>query len=95
MNFTFAHIDNVKQIKMLSASATYGTGFLTSIVHGFCNIIGIQCKMYDKKIEKSKNAAATKLIEKANAAGASGIMDVQFQIHGTTVFMYGIAYIEN
>lgn len=92
MNITFSNIDNVNQIKMLSASATYGVGLLTSIVYGLCNIVGTQCKMYDKKIEKAKNAAAGILIEKATAVGASGIMNVQFQIHGTTVFMYGIAY---
>ena len=95
MNITFSNIDNVKQIKMLSASATYGVGLLTSIVYGLCNIVGTQCKMYDKKIEKAKNAAAGILIEKATSVGASGIMNVQFQIHGTTVFMYGIAYSEN
>ncbi len=95
MNITFSNIDNVKEIKMLSASATYGMGLLTSIVFGFCNIFGTQCKMYDKKIEKTKNTAASILIEKATAVGASGIMNVQFQIHGTTVFMYGIAYNEN
>lgn len=95
MNFTFSKIDNVKEIKMLSASATYGTGFLTSIALGIYNIIGTQCKMYDKKIEKAKNAAAASLIEKATAVSADGIMNVQFQIHGTTVFMYGIAYSEN
>ena len=49
-------------------------------------------KMYGKKIEKAKSSAALKLVEKANEAGAAGIMDVNFQITGTTVFMYGIAY---
>lgn len=49
MNFSSCNIDGVKQIKMVSASATYGIGFLTAIVLGFCNTFGIQCKMYDKK----------------------------------------------
>lgn len=95
MNISFSHIDNVKHIKMLSASSTYGVGFFTSISVGFCNIFGLECKMYGKKIEKAKSSAACKLIEKAAAIGAMGIMDVQFQITGTTVFMYGIAYSEN
>ncbi len=95
MNFSFAHIDNVKHIKMISASSTYGVGFLTAFANGFCNVFGFECKMYDKKIEKAKASAAQKLIEKAAGAGATGVMDVQFQITGTTVFMYGIAYAEN
>ena len=49
------------------------------------------------EIEKMRVAGqltgeALKLIEKATEAGAAGIMDVNFQITGTTVFMYGIAY---
>ena len=92
MNLTFAHIENVEHIKMLSSSSTYGVGLLTSIVFYFCNLFGIECKMYDEKIAKAKTSAALKLAEKAKEAGATGIMDVQFQIHGTTIFMYGIAY---
>ena len=95
MNISFNNIENVKQIKMLSSSATFGIGFLTWIVYGICSLTGTQCKMYDKKIEKAKNSAANQLVEKATAVGANGIMNVQFQIHGITVFMYGIAYIEN
>jgi len=92
MNLTFTHIDGVNQIKMLSSNATYGIGFLTSIAFGFCNIFGLECKMYDKKIEKAKNQAVSKLMDKATAAGATGIMDIKFQMHATTVFAYGIAY---
>ena len=94
MNFTCALLDNVKHIKMLTATATYGIGLLTAIVNGFCQLFGIQCKMYDKKIEKAKNAAVNQLLEKATAAGASGVMGINFQVYGTTVFMYGIAYKE-
>ena len=95
MNFSFAHISDVQHIKMISASSTYGIGFLTAIVFGFCNLFGIECGMYDRKIEKAKFSAASKLMDKAKAAGATGVMDVQFQIYGTTIFMYGIAYSEN
>ena len=94
MNFTCALLDNVKHIKMLTANATYGIGLLTAIVSGFCQLFGIQCKMYDKKIEKAKNAAVNQLLEKATAAGASGVMGITFQVYGTTVFMCGIAYTE-
>ena len=92
MNLSFAHIENVEHIKMLSASSTYGLGLLTAIVFWLCNLFGVECDLYDEKIEKAKSSAALKLIGKASEAGAAGIMDVQFQITGTTVFMYGIAY---
>lgn len=95
MNISFAFLYNVKHIKMVSATATYGIGFLTYIVLGFCHLFGVECKMYDEKIEKAKSSAAVKLTDKAKAAGATGIMDVKFQMHGTTIFMYGIAYTEN
>ena len=94
MNISFAHIENVKHIKMISANATFGVGFLTAIAFWFCNLLGIVCDMYDQKIEKAKSLATYKLIAKANTAGATGIMDVKFQLHGTTIFMYGIAYSE-
>ena len=92
MIFTSVSIDNAKHIKMLSESSTYGVGFFTAIAKGFCNIFGLECKMYGKKIEKAKSSAVLKLVEKATQAGAIGIMDVQFQVTGTTVFVYGIAF---
>jgi len=92
MNFTFAKLENVTSIKMLSASSIYGIGLITAIVLGFCCLFGAECGMYDQKIEKAKNSAAKKLIKKAEAVGANGIMDVKIQVFGTTVFMSGIAY---
>lgn len=92
MNLSFAHIENVEHLKMLTASSTYGVGFFTAIAVWFCNIFGLECKMYGNKIEKAKSSAALQLMKKAGGVGATGIMDVQFQITGTTVFMYGIAY---
>ena len=94
MIISFSYIENVEHIKMVSCSATYGIGFLTGIVLGFCHLFGTQCGMYDKKIEKAKFSAAAKLMEKAKAAGATGIMNVNFQIHNTTIFASGIAYKE-
>ena len=92
MDLSFAHVENVEHIKMLTTSSTYGVGFLTAIVHCFCNLLGIECKMYDRKIEKAKSSAVSKLIAKASIIDAKGIMDIQIQIHDTTVFLYGIAY---
>ena len=92
MKISFSLIDDVNHIKMLTSNATYGVGFFTAISLWFCNIFGIQCEMYDKKIEMAKNTAIETMVMKATKLGATGIMDVKFQISGTTVFVYGIAY---
>lgn len=92
MNLALTKIENAVEIKVITANATFGAGLLTSIVTGFCSIFGIECKMYDRKIEKAKTRAAQKLIEKAAAAGADGIMNLNFHCHNLTVFASGTAY---
>lgn len=92
MNFSTSAVSGAKTIKVLSASVTFGIGLLTMIVLGLCTVAGCQCKMYDRKIEKAKIAAIGVLIDKATAAGADGIMNITFQVFGTTVFVYGDAY---
>lgn len=95
MILSFSYLDDVKHIKMVSAVSTYGIGFLTYIVFGFCQLFGVECKMYDDKIEKAKLSATAKMIEKAKLTGADGIMNVKIQMHGTTILMYGIAFKAN
>lgn len=92
MNITTSNLENVTQIKMITATTTYGAGLLTLFVLSFCHFFGLECQMYDKKIEKAKVAAASKLFEKAKESGATGIMNVRIQIDNTTVLMYGMAY---
>ncbi len=92
MKLTTTTLSNVEEIKLLSATSTFGIGFLTSIVWSFCHLFGMECNMFNEKIEKAKNAAANKLIEKAEQVEADGIMGLRFQITGLTVFIYGVAY---
>ena len=87
-------LTNVTPIEKVTATSTYGIGFLTWIVLGFCNLLGCECEMYNNKVEKAEEAATLLLKAYANNLGAAGIMDVRYQIHGTTVFMSGTAYIE-
>lgn len=95
MNFTCSTLENVKELKMVSGNCTWGVGFFTYIANGFTGFFGLRCKMYDKKIAKAKNDAAMQLMEKAKGVNADGIMNVTIEVHGTTVFMYGMAYTKN
>ena len=92
MDLHFCMVPNVKHLKMVSASSTFGVGILTSIAQVICDLFGIECEMYDDKIEKAKKSAAGKLIKKAQEVNAVGIMDIKIEMYRTTILMYGIAY---
>ena len=92
MDLHFCMVPNAKHLKTISASSTYGIGLLTSIAQAICNLFGLECAMYDDKIEKAKNSAAKKLIKKAQEVNAVGIMDIKIEMYRTTILMYGIAY---
>lgn len=92
MYLTYESLSGVRPVTMISATATYGIGLLTAISMAFCNLLGVECELYNQKIEKAKVSATGKLVAKAQAANATGIMSIGYQIHGTTVFMYGVAY---
>lgn len=95
MELSYTSIPDVTPIKMISATSTYGIGLLTSIAMFFCNIFGLECTAYNNKIGKAKISATDELINKAKYAKADGIMQIQYQVSGLTVFMYGIAYKNN
>lgn len=92
MNITSSSVENATEIKMITAVTTCGIGFFTLIALSFCNFFGVECSMYDKKIETAKIATVSKLISKAKEAGATGVMNVRLQVDRTTVHMYGMAY---
>lgn len=52
-------LPSVTPIKMLTASATYGEGFLTAIVKAFCELFGAKCDMYTNKLDKAEDAATS------------------------------------
>lgn len=92
MNITASQLSGVTELKMISATSTYGIGFLTSIGKFFCDLLGIECEMYNNKVEMAKSAAAERLMDKALYNSADGIMNVNFQVTGLTVMVYGTAY---
>ena len=87
-------LTDVTPMEKVTATSTYGIGFLTWIVLCFCNLIGCECEMYNNKVEKAENAATRLLKAYADNLGATGIMDVHYQVHGTTVVVSGTAYTE-
>lgn len=87
-------LPDVIPLKMLTATATYGTGFLTAIVKWFCNLAGIRCDMYTNKLDKAEDKATEYLKIYAEDIGADGVMDVRCQIDGLTFFICGTAYKE-
>ena len=89
----FTHtLTEVTPIQRVTATSTYGIGLLTAIVLWFCNIFGCECDMYNVKVEKAEKTATQLLENYAYSLGATGIMDVSYQVHGTTVFVSGTAY---
>ena len=87
-------LPDVVPLKMLTASATYGMGFLTSIVKVFCEFFGVKCDMYTNKLDKAEDNATEYLMLYAKDIGADGVMDVRCQIDGLTFFICGTAYKE-
>lgn len=87
-------LPDVVPLKMLTASATYGMGFLTSVVKVFCEFFGVKCDMYTNKLDKAEDKATEYLMLYAKDIGADGVMDVRCQIDGLTFFICGTAYKE-
>ena len=88
-------LENVTPIKMLTASATYGIGFLTLIVKAVCDFLGCKCDMYTNKLDKAEDTATEYLTLYAKDIGADGVMDVRCQIDGLTFFICGTAFKNN
>ena len=87
--------NNVTAIKTITARTTYGIGLLTSIAMFFCNLFGIKCNMYAKKLDRAEKEATKELIEKAKCLGADGVMDTHCQVDNLTFLIYGTAYKED
>ena len=88
-------LHDVTPLRVVTSSCTYGVGLLTYIVHAVSNIFGIESDMYNKKIKMAEKRAVLLLKKTAENIGATGIMDIHYQIDGTTVFVSGTAYKKN
>ena len=57
MEIYTATIPEATPVRMITAKASYGVGFLTSIAGVFCSLFGICNGMYTKKIEAAEAEA--------------------------------------
>ena len=85
-------LPDVTPLKLVTAKATYGIGFLTAFVGGFCALFGIPNNMYTEKIKKAEALAIQELETNVKSIGADGVMDVRCQIDGLTFMISGTAY---
>ena len=92
MKFTTLALTNVEELKLVTASSSYGIGFINWFLMAIAQLTGKECPAYSEQIDKAKNSAAAKMADKAAAVGATGVMNIQFQVYGSTVFISGIAY---
>ena len=75
----------------VSSQASQGIGLWTAICLGFASIFGTACKRYAWKIEKAKEEALNKLIQKAEGFDADGIIDLRYAISGLSIVASGTA----
>ena len=92
MDFYSISLSNVTPVKLVTAKATYGIGFLTAFVGGFCSLFGIPNNMFTQKLKKAEALAMEELTANAKAIGADGVMDVRCQIDGLSFLVSGTAY---
>lgn len=92
MDFYSISLSNVTPVKLVTAKATYGIGFLTAFVGGFCSLFGIPNNMFTQKLKKAETLAMEELTVNAKAVGADGVMDVRCQIDGLSFLVSGTAY---
>lgn len=92
MDFYSISLSNVTPVKLVTAKATYGIGFLTAFVGGFCSLFGIPNNMFTQKLKKAETLAMEELTVNAKAVGADGVMDVRCQIDGLSFLVCGTAY---
>ena len=92
MKIFASSIPDAIPIQFVSERSTYGTGFLTLFISGFCELFGLPNGMYSKKMQKAERNAMQALEKVANQLGADGIMDVRCEIHNLSILVYGTAY---
>ncbi len=92
MDFYSISLPNVTPVKLVTAKANYGIGFLTAFVGSFCSLLGIPNNMFTQKLKKAETLAMEELTVNAKAVGADGVMDVRCQIDGLSFLVSGTAY---
>ena len=85
-------LPDVIPVKAVTAKSTYGIGFITAFVGGFCACFGMPNNMYTQKLHKAEELAMAELDKIVKSLGADGVMDVRCQIDGLSFLISGTAY---
>ncbi len=92
MKIFTSSIPNAIPIQFVSERSTYGTGFITLFISGFCEIFGIPNGLFSKKMQRAEANVMQSLEKIVKQLGADGIMDVRCEIHHLSILVYGTAY---
>lgn len=75
---------------VISAQVVMGTGFLSELSASVSDFLGEENDAFAKKMERAKDAALTKLIEKSIEKGGNAIIGVDFDYITFSSNMIGV-----
>lgn len=76
--YSFERYEIVDYKGIISGQVVLGTGFLSELTASFSDFFGTESNAFSDKLEKAKDAAMEKLIEKSISVGGNGIIGVDF-----------------
>lgn len=63
---------------IISGQVVLGTGFLSEFSSSFSDFLGTEANQFSDKLEKAKNAAMERLVDKSVAIGGNAVLGVDF-----------------
>lgn len=75
---------------VISGQVVLGTGFLSEFSASFSDFFGMEANFFSDKLEKAKNAAKERLIEKSVLSGGNAIIGVDFDYIMFSYNMIGV-----
>ena len=92
MKLSTTTINNVDECYIVSATSTYGIGFITYIAYSLCSFFGLPSSKMAEKIDMAKAEATHEITKQATDMKADGIMGIRYQMSFLSVMAYGTAY---
>ena len=77
-SFNFEGYSIVKYKGVFNESVVLGTGFMSELKGGFSDFFGTSSEAFSDKIDIARNAAMTKLIDKAIVSGCNALIGIDF-----------------
>lgn len=76
--YNFDKYEIVDYKGVISGQVVLGTGFLSEFTASFSDFFGVKANLFSNKLEKAKDAAMERLIEKSLSIGGNAIIGVDF-----------------